>query len=64
MLIVDRIEGNFAVIESGEEMINIPLSEFPANVKEGDVVRLVIDSNETLSRKKRIDEKMKNFFKN
>jgi hypothetical protein len=38
---VDRIEGNFAVIEDGENRFNRPLEQLPENIKEGDV----LDSN-------------------
>lgn len=38
MLIIDRFENDTAVIENGEEMINIPRSLLPENAKEGDVI--------------------------
>lgn len=38
-LIVDRIEGEFAVCETEEEItVNIHLSDFPFAVKEGSVI--------------------------
>lgn len=37
-MVVDRIEGDFAIVEHGEEMLEIPLSELPENVREGDVL--------------------------
>ncbi len=38
-LIVDRVEGGFAVCQTEEEaMVNIPLSAFDFEVKEGNVI--------------------------
>ena len=33
---VDRIEGDYAVLEVGDEMVDFPLKELPKEVKEGD----------------------------
>ena len=51
MLIVDRFEGDFAVIETDFGMMNIPKSELPENVKEGDVLKFVIDAGAAKGRK-------------
>lgn len=40
MLIVDRFEGNKAVIEDGEKHIIIEKTDLPQEVKEGDVIIL------------------------
>jgi len=64
MLIIDRFEGNFAVIETTNGLINIPRTDIPSNAKEGDVLVLSLDMNETDARKKRIDGMMDNLFKN
>ena len=63
MLIIDRFEGDFAVIETDNGMIDIPRSELPTGAKEGDVLRLVIDTDGTESRKERIDGMMARLFK-
>ena len=63
MLIIDRFEGEFAVIEADSGMINIPRSEIPPSAKEGDVLRFIIDSDETTSRKERIEGLMDKVFK-
>jgi len=43
-LIIDRIEGDYAVCENDDKtFIDIPLSDLPDGVKEGDI--LVIDEN-------------------
>jgi hypothetical protein len=38
MIIIDRFEADFAVCESGDEIIEIPRVLIPENAKEGDVL--------------------------
>lgn len=38
-VIIDRIEGDFAVVESGDKMYNIPCALLP-DAKEGDTVEI------------------------
>lgn len=38
MLLVDRIDGNTAVIEDGENHFEVPRSELAPDVREGDAV--------------------------
>lgn len=69
MIIVDRIEGAFAVCEMDDKsMQNIALSELPAGIKEGDVIAVdngtyVIDAKQTKERSERIAQKMNRLFK-
>ena len=63
MLIIDRFEGDFAVVETANGFVNIPRADIPAAAKEGDVLVLNLDKNETEARKKRIDGMMNNLFK-
>ena len=63
MIVIDRFEGDFAVIETDNGMINIPRSELPTVAKEGDTLRIVIDTDDTDLRKKRIDGMMDELFK-
>jgi len=63
MLIIDRFEGDFAVVETDNGLINISLSDMPKDSKEGDTLRLIIDEEDTAVRKKRIDRKMERLFK-
>lgn len=69
MIIVDRIEGAFAVCEMDDKsMQNIALSELPAGVKEGDVLAVengtyVIDAKQTKERSECIAQKMNRLFK-
>jgi hypothetical protein len=62
MLIIDRFEGDFAVVETDKGMINIPKADMPNGAKEGDVLSIAINSDETASRKKRIEDKMNRLF--
>ncbi len=59
MLIIDRFEGGLAVVETDSGMMHIPLSDLPKGAKEGDVLRISIDEEETSGRKERISHLMK-----
>ena len=63
MLIIDRFEGDYAVVETDKGMINIPRSDLPTNAKEGDTLRIIIDVDDTVARKNRINGMMKDLFK-
>ena len=61
-VIIDRFEGEFAVVEiETGKCINIPKILVP-NSKEGDVVNIGIDEKETEDRKKYIQDLMNNVF--
>lgn len=61
-VIIDRFEGDFAVVEIEiGKCVNIPKILIP-NAKEGDVIKIEIDKKETLERKKHIQELMNNVF--
>lgn len=56
--IIDRFEGDFAIIQSVEgEVIEIPRKIVPQEGKEGDVLVISIDKDETEERELRIKEK-------
>lgn len=60
---IDRFEDSFAVVElENRDMVDIHISLIPKDAKEGDVLRITIDEDETLERKKRIEEKLKRLF--
>jgi len=63
MLIIDRFEGGYAVVEADKDFISIPRSELPKGAKEGDCLRLTIDGDGLAARKKRIDGLMNSVFK-
>lgn len=53
--IVDRFETQFAVIElENKTFVNIPRSALPSNTKEGDVINVEINQEETKKRKEHI----------
>ena len=53
--IIDRIEGDLAVIEVAEgKTVNIPRSSLPVGVKEGSVLRIAIDPEEEARRRKKL----------
>lgn len=61
-VIVDRIEGDYAVVEIEKgNMSNIPLDLVPG-VKEGDIVTIIINKDKTEERKKTIEELMNSVF--
>ena len=63
MIIIDRFEGDKAVLEVDTGHVNIPTSNLPKGAKEGDVLRFIIDVDETSNRKQRIDGMMNRLFK-
>ena len=61
-VIVDRIEGDYAVVEVDKgKMCNLPIELVP-NVKEGDIVTIIINKDKTEERKKIIEELMNSVF--
>lgn len=63
-LIVDRIEADFAVCEIEEGYFaDVPLKALPDGVKEGDVLNISVEDEETERRKSNINNLMNNLFK-
>jgi hypothetical protein len=58
--IVDRFEGDYAVIEYNEKVLNLPKVFLPMEVSEGDVLDVIImlDYNETDKMKSEIKKLM------
>lgn len=57
--IIDKIEENFTIVElEDKNMINMPIELLPSGAKEGDVLSIVIDKNETEARRRRIEKLM------
>lgn len=66
--IIDRFEGDIAVAEHGDEMVNIKRSQLPDNAKVGDVLircdeRFVIDTQQTVARRSEIRQLQDELFK-
>lgn len=60
---IDRIEEELAVVELEDgNMVNIPKIILPLEAKEGDIISVSIDKEETEERKERIEEKFKSLF--
>ena len=61
-VIIDRFEGDYAVVEiEVGKCVNIPKILVP-NAKEGDVINIEIDNKETEERKKNIQNLINNIF--
>ena len=63
-VIIDRFEDGFAVVETGDkQFINIPRGVLPANAKEGDVISIIVDSDETKRRQRASADQANQSFK-
>lgn len=59
-IIIDRFEGKFAVVElKNKSRINMPKELVPKGAKEGDILEIRIDKEETQRRRKRIENLLK-----
>jgi len=56
LFIIDRFEGEWAVIEYGERIFNFPREALPSGAKEGDVLKIEVsvDADATRSRAEKI----------
>ena len=62
-VIIDRFEKDYAVVEiSKDKVVNLP-KELVPDAKEGDVINITIDKEETLKRQERVTELMDELFK-
>ncbi len=58
-VIIDRFEGNYAVVELPDmSTVDMPLELVPKEAEEGDVLIIEIDADETKNRKERIKKLM------
>ena len=64
MLIVDRFEGDWVVIEYDGTTFNFPRTLLPQDIKEGDVITISISIDQTVTkdRRQKAKEMMKDFF--
>lgn len=63
-MILDRIEGDIAVLElDNGTLIQVPAGLLPAEAKEGDCLRLTVDADTTEERRQRMKEKMNRLFR-
>ena len=62
MLIIDRFEGDFAIVETSSGMVNIPREDLPKGVAEGSVLKLTIDAQGEKARKEYITNLVNDLF--
>ncbi|MCQ6563487.1 DUF3006 domain-containing protein [Paenibacillus mendelii] len=65
--VIDRFEGDIAVIETDEATIDVPKSKLPRGAKSGDTVIIEgdtfrIDADDTKKRKREIESLMDELF--
>ena len=62
-VIIDRFEGDYAVVELPDlTVVDMPRSLIPEGAKEGDVLVIGIDPDETDKRKERIEKLMNDLW--
>lgn len=62
-VIIDRFEGNYAVVElEDKSTVDMPKLLLPKEAKEGDSIEIRIDTQETESRKKRVEKLMNDLW--
>ena len=61
-IIIDRFEGNFAVVEFDEGSGFADIELIPPEAREGDVINITIDRDETSLRKENIKNMMNKIF--
>lgn len=60
---IDRFEEGFAMVElENGEILEIPRSILPIEAKEGDIISITVEKNETEDRRKRIQGKFDRLF--
>jgi len=63
-IIVDRFEGDFAVVElENGQMIDCPKALIPSNAKEGSILNIVVDEAATNENLQKVTERMNKLFK-
>lgn len=64
MIIIDRFEGKWAVIEYGDVTFNFPRELLPEGAKEGDVLNITVafDEQATEGQSKKIDKLVNDLF--
>ena len=63
-LIIDRFEGDFAVVElPNGQMIDFPIVLLPDNAKEGSILNITVDEDATNEKLQKVTERMNKLFK-
>lgn len=62
--VIDRFEGDFAIVELKDGSVaQIPRIVIPPNAKEGDIILLIVEVDETANKKAFIEREMESLFK-
>ncbi|MEG3071087.1 MAG: DUF3006 domain-containing protein [Peptococcaceae bacterium] len=62
-VIIDRFEGEFAVVElPGRKTVDMPLELIPPGAKEGDVLSIELNKKETEKRKREAEKLMEDLW--
>ena len=62
--IIDRFEGDYAIVElSDKTIVNIPKAAIPPEAKEGSVIDVTVDKDSTVARSEKINKLMGDLFK-
>ena len=63
-LIIDRFEGDFAVIELPDgKMIDCPNAVLPDDAKEGSILNITVDETATNDKLKKVTDRMNKLFR-
>mgnify|MGYP002512485664 CR=1 FL=1 len=63
-LIIDRFEGDFAVIELPDgKMIDCPKALLPDDAKEGSILNITVDETATNDKLKKVTDRMNKLFR-
>jgi len=64
MWIIDRFEGDMAVVEADNIYFNVPRAALPEGTAEGDCIGVIIDTAATSKRRAEMEQLMKKLFEN
>lgn len=66
MIVIDRFEGEYAILEYEGNTFNFPKNLLPSEAKEGDILKIIATINQemTSNRKENLQERLNNLFKN
>lgn len=60
---IDRFEGNFAVVElENKKFVDVPKMALPPEAKEGDIIKVEVDTAQTKKQKDKIRGLMNDLF--
>ena len=60
--VIDRFEESFVVVESGGVYFNIPKAVVPSDAKEGSILEISVNTEETEKKEIELKKRIKNLF--